>query len=225
MDNINSHFYYITIATKPHAILEKIKTHIDKQGEKIIVLGTEEERYIGWQSKGNFGIKLKGVYDFLGNPDLNDNDIVCFTDAYDVIHCSNKTEIIQKYTELNKPIVFGAEKICNPDPHRALDYPVRDVEFPYLNSGLFIGRVWALRICMMDYKYNDADDDQRYWTTQFLEHPTLIGLDYKNALFLNTADVTVNEIQWNGEHAIYKNSKPLFIHVNGPNKDDLAYFL
>lgn len=217
--------HYITIATKPHVILELIQTTIAKQSENVTVLGGKENRDIGWQGTGNFGIKLKEVQDFLFRENLADNDIVLFTDAYDVIYCGDKfSNIVSQYLTFEKPIVFGAEKFCNPDPKQEAYYKFKDTEFPYLNSGLFIGRVWALRKCMEKYKYNDKHDDQLFWTLQFF-HSGLIELDYSNQLFLNTSGIDINEIGWDGEHGTYKDKKPAFIHVNGPNKSDLRRFL
>jgi len=218
-------FFYITIATKPHPILDNIKNRVESQSESITILGEQENRSIGWQSKGNFGIKLKEVYEFLGRMDLQDNDIVLFTDAYDVIYCGNREQIIKRFLKFNKPIVFGGEKFCNPDPSRVSEYSdVLNREFPFLNSGLFIGRVWALRICMMDYVFDDMHDDQRFWTDRFFQYSDLITLDYDHTIFLNTVGIPVNEILWNGRHCIYKGRNPQFIHVNGPDKSDLSVF-
>jgi len=55
-------FHHITIATKPHQILEVMKTRAKRQGEKINILAEKEDRYIGWQANANFGLKLKEVY-------------------------------------------------------------------------------------------------------------------------------------------------------------------
>jgi hypothetical protein len=216
--------HYITVATKPHIILDLIKNRIAKQYETITILGEKENRYIGWQGTGNFGIKLKEVQDYLLLENLDENDIILFTDAYDVIYCSNFNEIIARYLKFEKPIIFGCEKFCNPDPKQEPHYKYKSTEFPYLNSGLFIGRVWALRKCMEKYKYNDKHDDQLFWTLQFF-HSGLIELDYSNSLFLNTGGIDIQKIIWNGEHGTYNGAKPLFIHVNGPDKSDLRYFL
>ena len=229
---MNINFHYITVATKPHIILDNLIKTANDQSMNITVLGRDENRWIGWQSKGNFGIKLKSVYDFLQNKHLNDLDIVLFTDAYDVIYCGKKNEVIDRYEKLDMPIVFGAEKICNPDPWRSNEYVKKaGKEFQYLNSGMFIGRVWALRLCMLYYKYNDDEDDQRFWTTQYFEHPYLISLDYNNDLFLNTADIDMGNIVYDpitnrtfyDSNNVSKN--PLFVHVNGPEKSDLNLFL
>ena len=218
-------FHYITIATKPHIILDKLRERVNAQNETLSVLGAHENRAIGWQGSGNFGIKLKEAHDFLLRDDLDNDDIVLFTDAYDVIYCGNQTEIIGRFLTFDKPIVFGCEKFCNPDPKQEKNYTFKDTEFPYLNSGLYIGRVWALRKCISNYKYNDKHDDQLYWTLQFLNHPELITLDYNNILFLNTAGIHAYDIVWNGIYSYYKDANPLFVHINGPDKNDIRRFI
>jgi len=220
-------FYYITIATQPHVILDRIQCKIAEQNEKIIVLGKEENRAIGWNSTGNFGVKLKEVRDFLSRDYVNDEDIVLFTDAYDVLYYGSFPEILKRFGEFHKPIVFGCETTCNPIPSLAAVYEEKECEFPFLNSGMFIGRVWALRKCISDYKYNDKDDDQAFWTLQFLkENRDLIELDYNNRLFLNTYGIDLTLItRYDRNMCSYKNKNPLFVHVNGPVKSDLDYFL
>ena len=217
--------YYITVATKQHPILQNIFKKINKNKEKMYVLGMHEDRFIGWNAKGNFGVKLKEVYHFLFQKDIIENAIVIFTDAYDVIYSGNQKNLVSKFLEMNSPIVFGCETTCNPDPDRHVDYTKKDVTFPYLNSGMFIGYVWALRKCMQHYVYDDSHDDQRFWTTEFLTKPHLIKLDYENELFLNTYGINLDEIIWLNEVCTYKGKNPTFIHVNGPNKNDLHKFL
>jgi hypothetical protein len=222
-----SKLYYITVATKPHPVLDKIKERVKSNKEKIYILGLNENRTIGWEGHQNFGVKLREVSDFLKGPFLDPEDIVLFTDAYDVVYCGTQREIMQRYKKLNKPIIFGCEKKCNPDPNRANEYNFTDTEFPYLNSGMFIGKVWALRKCILGYKYNDNDDDQRFWTTRFFENPDLIGLDYKNMLFLNTVDMDERFFILDKEEniALYKDATPVFVHVNGPDKKPIDKYM
>jgi len=219
--------YYITIATKPHAVLENLKRVVEKNGESLIVLGGQEDRRIGWDSHGNFGIKLREVYDFIHRPDIGESDILLFTDAYDVAYCGRKQTLLERYLTFSKPIVFGCELYCNPMPELATQYAFRSTEFPYLNSGLFIGRVGALRTCMSGYVYNDNHDDQLFWTRKFFAHPDLIELDYNNALFLNTAGFDDTKFLWDAEEnlAYYKEKTPIFVHVNGPDKSPIRSFL
>jgi len=217
--------YYTTVATKNHPILQNIIKKINKNKEKMYILGLQENRYIGWNAKGNFGVKLKEVHQFIFQENMKPNDIVIFTDAFDVIYSGTLRDISERFLQMNSPLVFGCETTCNPDPERHVQYKKKDVEFPYLNSGMFIGHIWALRECMQNYTYNDSHDDQRFWTTQFFEKPHLFKLDYENELFLNTYGVDLNNIIWLNETCIYKGKTPTFIHVNGPNKNDLQKFL
>jgi len=218
--------YYITVATQPHIILDFIKCRIDYQEENLEVLGLEENRPIGWQSTGNFGAKLKHVNDYINRPHLHPDDIVLFTDAYDVIYGGNLSLVYDRFSSMGKPILFGAETICNPDPEKASQYRrVQGVEFPFLNSGMFIGRVWALKQCMNGVSFSDADDDQRFWTSQFFKYPELIFLDYENTLFLNTAGIDLDLVVWNGSSIHYRDKNPIFVHVNGPDKNDLRKLL
>jgi len=210
--------HYITVATIPHPILDTIKQQIAMNHETIHVLGCNENRKIGWDAHGNFGLKLREVHDFLFRTNIRPRDIIVFTDAYDVAYTGKLTQVVDRFRRFSTPIVFGCEKYCNPDPEERSKYPYTDSEFPFLNSGLFVGEAWALRHSMSGYVYLDKHDDQRFWTQAFFQHPDLISLDYNNELFLNTVDIDMKYFSWDGEHATYKDKKPLFIHVNGPNK-------
>ena len=216
--------YYITVSTRPHPVLDKLIERVQQNGENIEVLGQQENRSIGWEHQQRFGVKLREVADFLKRPHLKSNDLVLFTDAYDVAYFGTQDEIIERYLSFNCPIVFGCEKECHPDPHLASLYSYRDKEFSYLNSGLFIGTVQALRKCIIYYNYTDTDDDQRYWTKQYFENQGLITLDYENKLFLNTSgfDKKFFMCDIDASVAYYKLANPLFVHINGPDKTPIA---
>tara|TARA_B110000967_G_C18730476_1_gene482333 strand:- start:200 stop:880 length:681 start_codon:yes stop_codon:yes gene_type:complete len=210
--------HYITIATKPNDVLEKIKEKIQENGEEIKVLGEEEDRYIGWNARGNFGVKLKEVYNFVQDDKLDEMELVLFTDAYDVVYYGRFDEILRRYEEMKIPILFGSETECNPKPELAGRYKEKEKEFAYLNSGLFIGRVKELRECMKGYEYNDKHDDQLFWTYKLLENPDKIKLDYENRVFLNTHGIDENELVYANGRVYYKGKEPSFVHVNGMNK-------
>jgi hypothetical protein len=217
--------YYITIATKPHPVLDNIKKRIQQNNEDIHVLGLEENRHIGWQGSANFGIKLREAQDFLFRKEIRPQDIVMLTDAYDVIYCGSQKEIMKRYLSFNKSIVFGCETQCHPDPMLADSYTYRNTEFPFLNSGMYIGEAWALRHCLINYQYNDTDDDQRFWTKQFFNYTWLFGLDYENTLFLNTEGIEWDKLKFQNNKANYKGRTPQFVHVNGPDKSQVNFFL
>jgi hypothetical protein len=147
----------------------------------------------------------------------DDDEIILFTDAYDVYYSGDEETMLKRYLEFDKPIVFGAEQFCHPDKERAQEYPRENSShyFPYLNSGAFIGRAAALRSCMQDYKYDDAEDDQRFWTTQYLKRPHLITLDHSNKLFLNCAGVNPDEVTVGK----FRDATPQVVHANGDEKN------
>lgn len=220
-------FYYITVATLPHPVLENLKRQVQMHHGTIRVLGSDENRPIGWQSRGNFGIKLGKLFDFLQDTTIPDAAIILFTDAYDVACFGDHAEILAKYASFSSPIVFGGEKHCNPDPSRRSDYPSPNLttEFPFLNSGLFIGRAWALRECMEGYVYNDEHDDQRYWTGKYLRSPDMISIDHCAELFLNTVDMNMDAFSWDNHRVRYNDRSPTFVHVNGPDKQMIHLFM
>ena len=156
---------------------------------------------------------------------IKPDDIVLFTDAYDVIYGGKLREVMLRYEAMRKPIIFGCETECNPDPTLKSLYKNTGEEFSFLNSGMFIGKVYALRKLMEKYEYDDKHDDQLYWTRHFLNNPDLIGLDYRNELFLNTYKVDMEDIRLDRTHFGYKGRDPQFVHVNGPDKNDLMHFL
>ena len=210
--------HYLTVATKPHPVLTALQERVDSIGETLTVLGTEVNIPIGWNTSGNFGIKLKAVVEFLKNPSLDPMDIVFFSDAYDVAYVGTREAVMAAFATFTKPVVFGAEKLCSPDAMLASRYPVAGGEFRFLNSGGYIGRVWALRQLMTDYVYVDSINDQAYWTMKFLSNQDLMELDYTNKIFLNCVDLDKKEIIWDGVRVYYRDAMPLLIHANGVDK-------
>lgn len=217
-------FHYITVATIGHPNLDKLQAQVKSKGENLLVLGSEMKKPIGWRTGGNFGVKLLETFNFLLHSNLDPNDIILFSDAFDVAYVGEKQELISRFEKFTKPIVFGAEKLCSPDKNLEGSYPPSPTDFRFLNSGGFIGRVWALRRCMSDYAYSDLVEDQRFWTKKFLENLDLIELDYENRIFLNCVDVPKEEIFWDGITAYHKHSQPLVIHANGSDKSYVDIF-
>ena len=212
--------HYLTVATKPHPVLTALQERVDSIGERLTVLGTEVARPIGWNISGNFGIKLKTVVEFLKNPSLDPMDVIFFSDAYDVAYVGSRAAVLAAFATFTKPVVFGAERLCSPDPTLADRYPPAggDGEFRFLNSGGYIGRVWAIRQLMSDYVYVDSINDQAYWTAKFLGNQDLMELDYTNKIFLNCVDLDKKEIIWDGSRVYYRYAMPLLIHANGVDK-------
>jgi len=231
---MSSKFYYITVATHPHPNLNILNRIVESKSEVLHTLGLEIGQDIGQDRPGyrRFGVKLYKVCEFIRNPKLADEDILLFSDAYDVFYSGNSATILQRYTAMNHPIIFGSEKYCYPDNFKADLYPPHSSPFRFLNSGLYIGRVGALRECMKEYHCNSEIehevDDQRWWTDKFLSRPDLIALDYTNEIFLNCLWVDSSDIVLNketGQVTAFGNRTPQLIHGNGPSKDLLEPML
>ena len=225
----NTKLHQITFATRPHPVLTKLEDRVHSFGQEIHILGLQENRDIGWRSgKRNFGIKLRELADFIKKTDLEPNDILLVSDAYDVAMIRSQDEIRRRYETLfSMPIVFGAETNCHPDPNLIpqYGYHLPSEIFPYLNSGLFIGRVWAIRQCLQGYTYKDQESDQHYWTKQYLKHRDLIELDTGAKLFLNCHGIDPKDIVYDSvsETVYFKpyGTYPLFVHANGTDRSYL----
>ena len=221
--------YFITVATKPHNVLNVLKQNIELKGETLEVLGLKENPYrigddMNKQVGRSFDVKLEEVYNFINRDYLHENDLVVFMDAFDVYFCGDKSTLLKRYKEMNKPVVFGGEPCCYPDGNKSKYYPKTNFYYRYLNSGLFIGRVKELRECMFGFVSNHYDD-QLWWTNKFLERQDIIELDYKNHLFLNCLWLKENELVCNEGKVTFHNKTPLFIHGNGPSKYCIVPFL
>lgn len=220
---MRENFHFITVATKPHPVLDILIKTVESKNETIEVLGLHENRLIGQDlpnGSRRLGVKLNEIHKFINRTSINDNDIILFSDAYDVYYSGDKETIIDRFTKMNKPIIFGAEACCYPDGSKSVLYPHTSSYFKYLNSGLFIGRVYALRECMRNYVYDDDINDQLWWTNIFLDNQHLIELDYNNNIFLNCVWINGNNLQYNGDKVILNGDKtPQLIHGNGPSKN------
>jgi len=199
--------YYMTVATKSHPVLEKIQEKMYLEGQILHVRDLQEN-----------GNKLEEIYTFLQQEQLNDKDIVLFTEAQDVALIRPQKEIMKRYKEFHTPIVFGAEKISQ----RASEYKSQDGYFPYLNSGVFIGRVWALRTCMENYTHGDP---QQFWTEKYFQYPDLITLDTNAKLFLscNGIDKKLMEYDRFNQKLVYSETgtQPMVVHANCADKSYL----
>lgn len=123
---------------------------------------------------------------------VNDDEIVVCTDAFDVIYLTNENEIYTKFVELNKPIIYGAERYgaCgNTRIYKKMRSLNKLNNLKYLNAGVVIGYAKHLRILMSDI----MDDmkklswkwscDQGYIMRRYTQDQSIIGLDYYQEIF------------------------------------------
>jgi len=221
--------HFITVATKPHPVLDVLVKTFRNKGEHLEVLGLELNCDIGQDLPHvrRLGVKLHLIYEFLHRATVAAaDDIVVFCDAYDVVFCGDRATVAERFASMGHAIVFGAELGCYPDGSKASLYPEAPNAFKFLNSGLFAGRAAALRECMRDYVY-DADviehevNDQQWWTDVFLSGKHDMVLDYHHALFLNCVWINEGLITMGDYDDVVRfgGATPQFLHGNGPGKD------
>lgn len=140
--------------------------------------------------------------------EIDEKEIVLFTDAYDTMMLCDEEQLMKSYEKKGTPIVFSSEMNCWPFPGLKFlyqkKYPM--IGNSFLNSGGFMGKAIYIKELLKKYKappsYNfrelkeirsseglHLDDvyawsNQYYWTLVFLSEPDLISLDYENNIFI-----------------------------------------
>jgi hypothetical protein len=119
--------------------------------------------------------------------DVNEDEIILFTDGYDSILLANEDEIIDKYYANKTDLLFSAETNCYPDVSLAERCPETRTPYRYLNSGGFIGKAGFIREFLSDNlmasEENYAYSNQYLWTLRYLQNPKYIGLDSHCTIF------------------------------------------
>ena len=216
-----------TVATEDKPELQRLLQSGSRYGVKIEVLGLGK-KWQGGEMANNpgGGQKINLLRQALKK--LPPERPVLFVDGYDVVMTRHITQALEVWESHGEPVLFAAEPFCWPEESKAAAYPPAADGSPYrfLNSGGFIGRCRDL-LALTRKPVQDGDDDQAYYTAQFLaaakksQPAPAIRLDYKCELFqcLNGAleDVAVDEGRGALHNRRFKTS-PCIIHANGPSK-------
>ena len=166
-----------------------VNTSARKYGIDIVNVGTNIE----WQgtdmSALGGGMKINLMKDYV--KDLHDDDIILFTDAYDVFYADDLNTITERFLEFNKEIVFSGELFCYPHEQLASEFPDAHTRFKYINSGTYIGRVGELKKLYNHEKIEHWDDDQLYVHKCFLYGDFDIAIDYECYIFQTHFEGTI----------------------------------
>ena len=118
--------------------------------------------------------------------------IIMFSDSYDVVLAGPPSFIVSRFQSMNLDILFSGELFIWPLRELADQFPKQDDAHPfhYLNSGGFMGSMWAIRrLLEIGGPINNTDDDQAYYTLAFLKiqrefsHELRIRLDDNATIF------------------------------------------
>jgi len=207
---MSSELYIITVATEIKFYMKYLIQSVKNNGAELIILGLGEK----WQG---YNWRNKLVLDFISK--LNNEDIICFVDGYDVICLRNLNNLIQEFNKIKLrekcKIIVGYENRLN------FMNDIGSIIFfngYYLNAGTYISNVQDLKEIISSILKNNFlnnTDDQVLLNNYSNTHPYDVYLDSKAELFLSIVDsrqqIDVSGI-FIGNEIIYKNQKPFFIH-------------
>jgi GR25 family glycosyltransferase involved in LPS biosynthesis len=212
--NKNNKITILTVATDKNDPLERFEKSCNIHNLKYKILGLGKKWTGGDMKNGpGGGMKLNLLKEEL--KDYNDEDIILFSDSYDVIFISNEEEIYEKYLSFNTNMLFSAEKACWPDINMSIHFN-SDSPYKYLNSGGFIGNVKSINK-LISGTFEDTYDDQLLIQKNYVKYKDILNikLDTKCIIFQtssNDIDILYNENRI--KNNIF-NTKPCHYHGNG----------
>ena len=180
---IDFHTTVGTVATNPDKArylfysATKKKVQIVNLGKNVVWEG------LSMKGQGG-GHKINLVKEYL--KDKRDSDVFIFLDGYDTFLTDSTDEIISRYMEFSQDIVFSSERFCWPDEGLASELRAtnvnQDTPYQYLNSGMYIGRVGALKE-LFKKPIQNYEDDQLYVQKEYLTGNHSIACDVESYIF------------------------------------------
>lgn len=141
-------------------------------------------------------LKDAGLEEYLR--EVDDNEIIFFTDATDAFFLTNEQEILNKFYSFDCPLVFSTEVNCWPDPSIKDNYPPEYPSTRFLNSGGFIGKAGFIKEIYKTYPIFSTAigsfnwSNQYYWHHIYLMESKFIKLDWNCDIFYNSTTIIEN---------------------------------
>lgn len=194
---------------------------------------------LGWQLpwKG-LSQKLEAAYHYAST--MPENDLLLFTDAFDVLYTEQAQHILDVFAKHQYKILFAAECGCWPhimdEPNVCFTgYPKSPTPYRYLNSGTWIGVAKYAREMLAEVIAKAGKDfknanDQKLVADMFISGKYGIKLDYQCEVFqsMHNTDppglpycnprnelVLTNDKRWQNK---LTNTRPAIFHFNGGGK-------
>ena len=169
--------HLVTVGTDQRK-MKCLKDSVEEHGWTIKNLG-KGVKWEGGTMKGQGGgHKINLVKEYI--KDKKDTDVLIFLDGYDTFISDSIEEILYRYNEYCKDILFSSERFCWPDEGLASQLSAlnedKDAPYQYLNSGQYVGRVGRLKE-LFAVPLENFDDDQLYIQKAYLKNPTGIVCD------------------------------------------------
>ena len=191
-------FHIVTVATEPEKMWA-LEQSSKIQNVDIINLGEDHPWRDPMDSLGGMP-KIQLINEYLAT--VKEEVVVLFMDGYDTFLADSPQAILERFTQMEADIVFGAESECWPLPENASLWPDTGTPYRYLNSGLYIGKAKALHDFISQSQDGSSNnDDQLYCQNRYLNNktPWKVKLDTEAYIFQNhEPDIRVVEGQlWN----------------------------
>jgi len=201
-------FYIVTYATHSEKYFDLLK-----QYPGLIVLGFGEK----WTG---FHGKAIAVVEFCKK--VKSDDIVCVVDGFDTLILESSDEILKRYKELDKDLVFSVAKLRTLGVHvkYCIDRVFGTCDGKRLNAGMYMGKAGSIINLWKDFK--KGEDDQRYVTAKCSEGKEIF-IDEDCYLFYN-----------HSKHAkIHVRDNKLFLNdnkvntciISSPGNSDIGFIL
>lgn len=190
--------HYLCVATESKLYFPYLKQLIPD----LVVLGMNMK----WNG---FIMKFELLVDYLKT--INDDDIICFIDAYDVLPTKNIIHLEEQFIEFSKKnpnvkMIVGYDKPDNFIIDKLGNYIFDSCENCRLNSGQYIGYVKNIKEIFKNIMSENIKDDQVEITKYAIKYPEHIFIDKERTFFL----VKTNPLQ----QVSLSNNKSSFIHAN-----------
>ena len=183
--------HVLTVGTdknKMWALEQSAKAH----GITYLNLGRQVTWAGGTMKSQGGGQKINLVRNHIDS--LHDGDVVLFVDGYDVIINDSLPTILERYEDMGADIIFAAERQCWPDATMADHFPQSGTPYRFLNSGVYIGKVSALKEFLNEAVPNDSDDQlwmQKRFLSSDWQSTASANLDYEGYIFQCDDDVEI----------------------------------
>jgi hypothetical protein len=206
----------VTIATHSEAYFPYLKQSCDKLNSNLEVLGWGEK----WTG---FSFKSMLIKNYLKN--IEDNEIVCVIDSFDVILLRPITELEQFFKKYSKmtgvKIIIGCDKAPSPIVKSISKVQFGTCHGLFLNAGTYIGYAKHLRKLINEIYITPDLDDQVLLVKYVNKHPHLVHIDTSSLFFLTINNPTgdfiydTNLIYVSKHKLFYRGIRPFFAHGNG----------
>lgn len=220
----------VSIATHSDFYFPFLKKSCRRFDSELTVLGLGQP----WPG---FSFKSKLIKEYL--QEVDDNEIICVIDSYDVILLRPISELEEAFITYSQ--LTGIRLVVGHDIQPSvLTSTVSRYQFGTclgipLNAGTYIGYAKEIRDMVHDIYIDDTLDDQFLLTLYVQKNPHLVHIDTSSLFFLTINNpmgdfIIDNRIKIEDKTLYYKGIRPFFIHGNGNTNlnsvlEQLGYYM